>query len=97
VAPRVELASAGNWWPPCDGGHAQGLLGLPWLDSWLGALEFLAGGGILPRIRPLSWPARNVHDQHRYVTTTSSLHTAIGLGQFGYGLGAPGRRISVRR
>jgi hypothetical protein len=63
----------------------EGLIGLPWLDWWLGALEFLADGGTSPRIRPLSWPACYVDDQRRYVTTTSSLHTAIGLGQFGYG------------
>jgi hypothetical protein len=53
----VELASTGNWRPPCDGGHAQGLLGLPWLDSCLRALEFIAGGGILPWIRSSPWPA----------------------------------------
>ena len=51
VAPHMELAGAGDWRPLCDGGHAQGLLGLPWLDWWLGALEFLAGGGTSPRIR----------------------------------------------
>jgi hypothetical protein len=52
VAPHVELAGAGDWRPLCDRGHAQGLLGLPWLDWWLGALEFLAGGGTSPWIRP---------------------------------------------
>jgi hypothetical protein len=93
----VRPSLGGRAGSPRSAAHALGLLGLPWLDWWLGALEFLAGEGTSSRIRPLSWPARNVHDQRRYVTTMSSLDTAIGPGQFGYGLGAPGCRISMRR
>jgi hypothetical protein len=84
--------------PPCGDPAAAPALKFYWtapvladrgtlsvLTRWSWRPEFVARGRTSPRIRLLPWPACYIHDQRRYVTTTSSLHTSIGLGRLGYG------------